>query len=154
MRMNVQGWLGADNPLSKYRWPKEDATDDIKLLDNPPGKVPSKAHCKFYYLVSLSVPFHLPAHAPSQEGKTVHNLVVQLDIKDSRMQLSKVRAHIMKKFTIMSKEFKPSYDIGVFNEDLGLYWSDWDRTAPVTCGWVYIRDRECTYIEIDLTENS
>jgi hypothetical protein len=60
----------------------------------------------------------------------------------------------MKKFAIMGKTFEPSYDIGVFNKDLGLCWSDWDHTAPVTCGWVYIRDRECTYIEIDLTENS
>jgi hypothetical protein len=84
----------------------------------------------------------------------VHNIVVQSDIKDGRVQLSKVRNRVMKKFDIMGKQFEPSYDVGVFNEDLGLYWSDWDRTAPVTCGWVYIRDRECTYIEIDLTENA
>ena len=81
-------------------------------------------------------------------------MVVQCDVEDGRVQLAKARAQIMKKFGIMGKPFEPSYDIGVFNEDLGLYWSDWDHTAPVTCGWVYIRDRECTYIEIDLTETA
>jgi hypothetical protein len=60
---------------------------------------------------------------------------------------------ILKKFAIMGKSVELSYDIGVFNDELGLHWSDWDHMAPVTCSWVYIRDWECTYIEIDLTEN-
>jgi hypothetical protein len=56
MRMNVQGWLGADNPLAKYRRAREGPTDEIELLDKSPVNVTSKAHCKFYYLVSLSIP--------------------------------------------------------------------------------------------------
>jgi hypothetical protein len=70
------------------------------------------------------------------------------------VQLAKVWVRIMKKFAIMGKILEPLYDVGIFNDKLELCWSDWDRTAPVTCGWVYIRDRESTYVEIDLTKNA
>jgi hypothetical protein len=84
----------------------------------------------------------------------VQNIVVQCAIENGRVELAKVHACILKKFALSGKTFDPSYDVGVFNEKLELCWSNWDRTAPVTCGWVYIRNRECTYIEIDLTKNA
>jgi hypothetical protein len=69
VQMNLCGWTGAFKSVSQTIVPKakEQAADDITVLDTPPENVLSKAHCKFYYLVSclLGYNFSPGSHSPA-----------------------------------------------------------------------------------------
>jgi hypothetical protein len=65
VQMNLHGCVAAADPISQLfnPWPKDGPSDGLTLLDKAPQNARAKAHCKFYYLVSINtcnLPF-LPA---------------------------------------------------------------------------------------------